>query len=170
MTLAADEKHRLEVKQRAVRKERKDAGEIGKVLADCCFALLLLLLRARARGLGAVADMTVRACPQANRRRGGFVESEIQCWIGMPGCSKGSTGPRVTRGCSKTAERGTAVTTSSERRSGNGAGPRFPHACVHAKCQTEVILHWQATACVPMGMAERLMCSRCRAPAARASP
>lgn len=50
MTLAADEKHRLEVKQRAVRKERKDAGEIGKVLADCCFALLLLLLlRARAR-------------------------------------------------------------------------------------------------------------------------
>ena len=47
-TLAADEKHRLEVKQRAVRKERKDAGEIGKVLADCCFALLLLLLlRAR---------------------------------------------------------------------------------------------------------------------------
>ena len=50
MTLVSDEKHRLEVKQRAVRKERKDAGEIGKVLADCCFALLLLLLlRARAR-------------------------------------------------------------------------------------------------------------------------
>ena len=37
MTLAADEKHRLEVKQRAARKVRKDAGEHGEYCVPGCF-------------------------------------------------------------------------------------------------------------------------------------
>ena len=47
MTLAADEKHRLEVKQRAARKRRKDAGEQGKFLP----------------GIASLVD--VLACPRA---------------------------------------------------------------------------------------------------------
>ena len=36
MTLAADEKHRLEVKQRAARKLRKDAGKHGEYCMTGC--------------------------------------------------------------------------------------------------------------------------------------
>ena len=36
MTLAADEKHRLEVKQRAARKLRKDAGKHGEYCVTGC--------------------------------------------------------------------------------------------------------------------------------------
>lgn len=114
MTLAADEKHRLEVKQRAARKLRKEAGEHGESYVALAFppaaCYRSFLLRQY------TSCFTLRMCiaglRQASRRHAGSARNGTACWIEMHGYSQENIGLCVRQGFSRTAARPMAATIS----------------------------------------------------------